>query len=157
MNTVILKVDGSLPGDLTFQLQQPKGGALCFEGKSKSTVEGIKTDPSLLSQLLPSNLARELGQWDLDDPTPGLLAVSSAIRAADGVPWEYLPQLLRLPTVFVVRYLDQPELAHDNTARTACRLVAAGWSGQPTFHLPGIQEELAALNQLATANVEVRV
>lgn len=156
MNVIKLKVEGSLPGDLTFELLRPARGTIRFELKTKLTVDEVKTDPFHLNRLLPSNLTRELKQWVLDDPTPGLLTIIPAAESVDGIPWEYLPQLLQLPTVFVVRSLDQPEAFEP--VRNATSLMAAGWSGRPMFRLPGIQEELAALNQLGTkADFKVNV
>jgi hypothetical protein len=153
MNVLTLKVDGSVPGELTFVLQRPAGNQLRVrkELDEEISVRNVQSTDTffLLNQLLPPSLTRELGQWVLDDPTPGLLAVNSD-GPVDAIPWEYLPQLLKMPTVFVVRHLVQPVASVDKPAPSPSRLLAAGWSGKPTFELPGIKAELTALGQLGT-------
>ncbi len=157
MNTLMIKVDGVLPGQLTFELQRPPASPLCFQTQTKLGIERIQTDPRLLNEVLPAKLTRAIRQWVLDESTPGVLVVTSVNSSVDGIPWEYLPQLLRVPTIFVVRQLTLAAPSAGVAAPSAVRLLAAGWSGRPTFHLPGVQAELTALHQLGKdADVQVQ-
>ena len=149
MNILTFKVDGLLPGEVTFELQRPAGSSLSYKIQTELTIEAIRTDPSSLNLLLPPDLTRELRQQVVSGLTPDLLAIISANDLVDGIPWEYyLPKLLKVPTVFVVRQLGQSESFVEEPAPRVVRLLAAGWSGKPRFQLPGIQKELMALNQL---------
>lgn len=147
-----LKVDGSLPGQLTFEVQPPTGTALRFEAETELKLEDIEADRARLEQLLPANLTDEIRQWGLNLSTPGLLTVIPANSLVEGIPWEHLPKLLKLRQVLVVRELVQQEPVAEERAPGVARLLAAGWSGKPVFNLPGIQDELAALSQLGTTD-----
>jgi hypothetical protein len=157
MNVINLKVSGSLPGEVTFTSRRELEAA--FEGTTELdlTLDELTAEPSRLDEVIPSHLRREIQQWVLDDPEPGLLAISVGEKL-DGIPWEQLPWLLDLPTVFVARLLDEPWPILDRHVQEPLRLLAAGWSGRPLLRLPGIQQELNALKQLGSANaVSVQV
>lgn len=157
MNVVELQVAGYLPGELTFELTR-KDQSLEEQTHTDLTVEELGADPSLFTQLLPLTLNRALQQWVYDDPTPGLLAVASSERHLDSIPWEHLPGVLQLPTVFVARLSVQTEPVVDRPAQAPLTLLAAGWSGRPVLNLPGIQKELNAISQLGVAtDMRVRV
>ncbi|MCD4670508.1 MAG: hypothetical protein K8S14_08680 [Actinomycetia bacterium] len=151
MNVIKLKIAGSLPGDLTFELIRDGRNPLIGKATMSLTLEELTTSPSIFREFLTNYFGRELRQWVFDNPTPGLLAIISEDRHLDGIPWEYLPRLLQLPTVFVTRLLNHSEPNLDRSVQDPCRLLAAGWSGWPFTNLPGIQKELNALSQLGIA------
>lgn len=158
MNVFKLKVDGSLPGDLTFEMTSDGQVSSQFQTQVDFTLEKISTEPTSLGQLLPPRLTRALRQWILDDPLGGLLAISSVDPYLEGIPWEYLPQILELPTVFIVRLLEQSGHILKGKMQDRPRILAAGWSGKPWLDLPGIQKELNSLSQLGVeSEVHVRV
>jgi hypothetical protein len=158
MNVVTLRVAGSLPGDLTFELTHEEKRWSHTQPGADLTLEELAADLSRFDEILPPQLGRKLQQSVLVDPTPGLLAIISAERHLDGIPWEHLPTLLQLPTVYVARLLDGPGPMLDRSTQDPLRLLAAGWSGRPWLNLPGIQKELNALSQLGvTTDVRVRV
>lgn len=158
MNVVKLEVDGSIPGGLTFEMARHGQQSLKFEYQTDFTFEDLTDDPTKLLLLLPLPLANELRQWILDDPSPGLLAIVSPHARLDGIPWEYLPQVFEMPTVFVVRLVERPDQHPNGILQDQPRLLAAGWSGKPFLDLPGIQKELNALSKLGVEEgVNVRV
>ncbi len=156
MNTATLQVSGSMEAGLDFELIR---GNKSFGIKMQVDPSlALKSGPLPLDPFIPLALSNELEQWTLDDPSPGLLAISSAEPVLDAIPWEYLPQLRRLPKVLVTRLVDELEPRPARPSPGPTSLLVAGWSGAPLFNLPGIQQELAALSRLATATaVPVRV
>jgi hypothetical protein len=153
MNIVTLKVSGSLDAGLDFALT--RGDRTIRTEVQIDPSFDAESDPWPLDPFIPLALRNELKQWTLDDPSSGLLVIDAAASSLDAIPWEYLPQTLKLPKALVVRLAGEP-LARPQRATPG--LLAAGWSGAPRLNLPGIQEELAALSRLGTATaVPVRV
>ena len=87
----------------------------------------------------------------MNEAGTSVLAVVCDVTELDGIPWELLPQVLEIRSCCVVRHVQRKHPKPNSIAKDASVLLAAGWSGNPKFQLPGIMEELFALVKLCAA------
>lgn len=158
MNVVVLKVNGAIPGTLTYEITRDGKNLPGVVHQIPFTIKNLFEDEGHIRDLLPPSLVRDIRQWVLDQPAKGILAVDAVNPEMDSIPWEYLPELFQWPSVTVVRLLEQKEHVAKKKRNDKSRMLAAGWSGKPWYDLPAIQDELNALSQVALGeDINIRV
>ena len=156
MSHIALSVSGSLLQELSYEMTCEGVESTMHSMKSNLSAEDLLEQPGRFQELLPETLTQEIRQYVLNSRAEALLVIESPKKNLDCLPWECLPALLELPSLFVVRCLARPPRSISKSD-SPTRLLGVGWSGKPYLELPGIQEELSALSQLeSVGGIQVR-
>ena len=86
MNVVVLKVNGAIPGTLTYEITRDGKNLPGVVHQIPFTIKNLFEDEGHIRDLLPPSLVRDIRQWVLDQPAKGILAVDAVNPEMDITP-----------------------------------------------------------------------